>query len=134
MAGLLILMLLAVPSVVPAADGHRLHYDEAKHCHVVANIVALMGSSQSGYLPKNASYGREVADRFLPVIAYEGHKLGMSYEEMISDLRTSYEDYSKKKLAELNTGTKSSQMARYNQILAEVRACAEVPAISLASE
>jgi hypothetical protein len=133
MNGPLILMLLAVPSAVPAADGHRAHYDDAKRCHVAANVLALMGSNQRD-LPKNAGYGKEVADRFLPVIAYEGHKLGMTYQEIISDLRTSYEDYSKKKLAELNAGGKSNQIARYNEIVAEVRTCAEVPSIGLASE
>ncbi|MDP3673936.1 MAG: hypothetical protein Q8R44_02395 [Novosphingobium sp.] len=134
MPGPLILMLLAVPSAVSAADGHRLHYDDAKQCHVAANVLALMGSVQPNYLPANTKYGREVADRFLPVIAYEGHKLGMSYDDMIDDLRTSYEGYSKRKLAELNAGTKSNQITRYNEILAEVRVCAEVPAIGLASE
>ena len=134
MAGQLALALLAASSAVPAADGHRLHYNDAKHCHVVANVLGLMGSDRSDYLPKNAAYGKEVADRFLPVIAYEGHKLGMSYQEIVDDLRESYADYSKRKLAELNAGTKTNQMARYNEIVAEVRVCAEVPAIGLASE
>lgn len=130
----LILALLAVPSLASASDGDRSHYEDAKRCHIAANMIALIDTKQAGNLPASSEYGREVSERFLPVIAYEGHKLGMSQEQIIGDIRASYYARSKAMLATLNAGNKSDQMARYNELLAEVRTCAEVPSIGMASE
>ena len=126
--------LVIAPSAALAIDGHRPHYEKAKACYIAASVVSLIGSTHAGSMPDNKDYARKVADRYLPVVAFEGHHLGMSYNEITSYLRTSNEVYSSREIKQMNASTKSAQMAQYNEIVAELRLCSEVPNIGQASE
>ena len=130
-----ILPAFASPLAAQDDQDHQEHYEEVLACAAKADFLANVYRTGGGdALPDNREVGNAIKARLLPVLAYEGHRMGMTAGEIIEDINTTLADYHRTTLARLNTLTPVRQSDEFNLIVRQVNLCGAMPVIQVSSE